>query len=133
MHDKRRENFQSHDGIYRMDDRMLLLLLRKKKKKKECKRCKRVFEYSNIPLHTLSRHELFPLVCMVVLQLLLRQISKDRYPIFSTRRIERLNSSPVYETQHSRFHLKRLNLLAFYPRVEYREREKSRRKIKLKK
>lgn len=44
MHDKRRENFQSHDGIYRMDDRMLLLLLRKKKKK-ECKRCKRVFKY----------------------------------------------------------------------------------------
>lgn len=85
----------------------------------------RIFKY---PFAHSSEHELFPLACMVVLQLLLH-VSKDRYPPrFLIRRIERLNPFSVITTKQLR-----QDFTAFYPRAEYRvENREKKKKEKLK-
>lgn len=80
----------------------------------------RIFKY---PFAHSSEHELFPLACMVVLQLLLH-VSKDRYPPrFLIRRIERLNPFSVITTKQLR-----QDFIAFYPRAEYRAENREKKK-----
>lgn len=88
----------------------------------------RIFKY---PFAHSSRHEPFPLVCIVVLQLLLH-VSKDRYPpssIFDFPVSNDLIPLPN-ETIAPRFHRERLSRFLSSRRVSRREREKSKRKIK---